>query len=193
MYARRGWACSSAGEHYVDIVGVTGSIPVTPTIQPLDSVATARRPSSSKLRKPRCRSRRQTHDGVSGDQLSITQQAVADALGLRRATGSEVCSRLEAEGLIDTRGAISGSTRRRFSSGAPANATGGCCGAADRLAATRFLIPVGTVPLIIRVRDGAARCQLGAACENVEPGQAAAAEPARIVLPRAAYAYDGKR
>ena len=24
-------ACSSAGEHYVDIVGVTGSIPVTPT------------------------------------------------------------------------------------------------------------------------------------------------------------------
>ena len=28
-----GWACSSAGEHYVDIVGVTGSIPVTPTIR----------------------------------------------------------------------------------------------------------------------------------------------------------------
>ena len=28
-----GWAYSSAGEHYVDIVGVTGSIPVTPTIQ----------------------------------------------------------------------------------------------------------------------------------------------------------------
>jgi hypothetical protein len=27
-------ACSSAGEHYVDIVGVTGSIPVTPTIFP---------------------------------------------------------------------------------------------------------------------------------------------------------------
>ena len=27
-----GWACSSAGEHYVDIVGVTGSIPVAPTI-----------------------------------------------------------------------------------------------------------------------------------------------------------------
>ena len=26
------WAYSSAGEHYVDIVGVTGSIPVTPTI-----------------------------------------------------------------------------------------------------------------------------------------------------------------
>ncbi len=29
------WACSSAGEHYVDIVGVTGSIPVTPTISSL--------------------------------------------------------------------------------------------------------------------------------------------------------------
>jgi hypothetical protein len=27
-----GWARSSAGEHYVDIVGVTGSIPVAPTI-----------------------------------------------------------------------------------------------------------------------------------------------------------------
>ena len=26
------WARSSAGEHYVDIVGVTGSIPVAPTI-----------------------------------------------------------------------------------------------------------------------------------------------------------------
>ena len=30
--AARNGACSSAGEHYVDIVGVTGSIPVTPTI-----------------------------------------------------------------------------------------------------------------------------------------------------------------
>src|SRR5215472_5721216 len=28
----RRWARSSAGEHYVDIVGVTGSIPVAPTI-----------------------------------------------------------------------------------------------------------------------------------------------------------------
>ncbi len=28
-----GWAYSSAGEHYIDIVGVTGSIPVTPTIR----------------------------------------------------------------------------------------------------------------------------------------------------------------
>ena len=27
-----GWAISSAGEHYIDIVGVTGSIPVSPTI-----------------------------------------------------------------------------------------------------------------------------------------------------------------
>ena len=27
-----GWAISSAGEHFVDIEGVTGSIPVSPTI-----------------------------------------------------------------------------------------------------------------------------------------------------------------
>ena len=27
------WAVSSAGEHHVDIVGVTGSIPVPPTTQ----------------------------------------------------------------------------------------------------------------------------------------------------------------
>ena len=33
--AHRNGACSSAGEHYVDIVGVTGSIPVTPTISPI--------------------------------------------------------------------------------------------------------------------------------------------------------------
>ena len=32
------WACSSAGEHYVDIVGVTSSILVTPTI-PFNSLA----------------------------------------------------------------------------------------------------------------------------------------------------------
>ena len=32
MYKKSEWAYSSAGEHYVDIVGVTGSIPVTPTI-----------------------------------------------------------------------------------------------------------------------------------------------------------------
>src|SRR5262245_54508609 len=37
--ARRAWARSSAGEHIVDIDGVTGSIPVAPTILP---VATAR-------------------------------------------------------------------------------------------------------------------------------------------------------
>lgn len=32
VYAPGRWACSSAGEHYVDIVGVTGSIPVLRTI-----------------------------------------------------------------------------------------------------------------------------------------------------------------
>ena len=30
--AKMVWGCSSAGEHFVDIEGVTGSIPVTPTI-----------------------------------------------------------------------------------------------------------------------------------------------------------------
>ena len=30
------WAVSSAGEHHVDIVGVTGSIPVPPTINTKD-------------------------------------------------------------------------------------------------------------------------------------------------------------
>ena len=33
VYAPHEWAYSSAGEHYIDIVGVTGSIPVTPTIR----------------------------------------------------------------------------------------------------------------------------------------------------------------
>ena len=32
MYLDLLWAYSSAGEHFVDIEGVTGSIPVTPTI-----------------------------------------------------------------------------------------------------------------------------------------------------------------
>ena len=38
-----GWAYSSAGEHFVDIEGVTGSIPVTPTIHsaPADPRQTA--------------------------------------------------------------------------------------------------------------------------------------------------------
>jgi hypothetical protein len=33
LWPKRPWARSSAGEHYVDIVGVTGSIPVAPTIK----------------------------------------------------------------------------------------------------------------------------------------------------------------
>ena len=32
------WGCSSAGEHFVDIEGVTGSIPVTPTSQVIEIV-----------------------------------------------------------------------------------------------------------------------------------------------------------
>lgn len=41
------------------------------------------------------------HDRVDGDLFSITQQAVADVLGLRRATVSEVCSQLMAAGLLN--------------------------------------------------------------------------------------------
>ena len=33
MLYMKDWAVSSAGEHHVDIVGVTGSIPVPPTIK----------------------------------------------------------------------------------------------------------------------------------------------------------------
>jgi hypothetical protein len=33
VISRRGWARSSAGEHCLDMAGVTGSIPVAPTIQ----------------------------------------------------------------------------------------------------------------------------------------------------------------
>ena len=41
-----GWAVSSAGEHYVDIVGVTGSIPVPPTISTIGKVHWRMRPVS---------------------------------------------------------------------------------------------------------------------------------------------------
>ena len=41
------------------------------------------------------------HDRVSGDSFEITQESVSRVLGLRRATVSEVCSRLLAAGVID--------------------------------------------------------------------------------------------
>lgn len=40
------------------------------------------------------------HDRVRGDSFLITQQAVSEVLGLRRATVNQVCSRLQADGLI---------------------------------------------------------------------------------------------
>ena len=40
---------------------------------------------------------------VSGETLELTQQALADVLGLRRATVSEACSRLEKDGLVHHR------------------------------------------------------------------------------------------
>jgi CRP-like cAMP-binding protein len=49
----------------------------------------------------------QAHDRVISDHFSITQRSVADVLGLRRATVSEVCSRLQDDGLIDySRGVV---------------------------------------------------------------------------------------
>jgi CRP-like cAMP-binding protein len=49
----------------------------------------------------------QAFDRVTADHFSVTQKTVADVLGLRRATVSEVCSRLQAGGLIDySRGVV---------------------------------------------------------------------------------------
>lgn len=42
----------------------------------------------------------QAHDRMTGDRFSITQQAVADALGLRRATVGQICSRFQSEELL---------------------------------------------------------------------------------------------
>lgn len=40
------------------------------------------------------------HDRVKGDKFQIAQQTVSEVLGLRRATVSEVCSRLQDAGII---------------------------------------------------------------------------------------------
>lgn len=48
------------------------------------------------------------HDSVDGDAFRLTQLAIAEVLGLRRATVSEVCSQLQAAGLLDyARGELS--------------------------------------------------------------------------------------
>lgn len=47
------------------------------------------------------------HDSVLGDRFELTQQALADVLGLRRATVSTACAALQAAGVIEySRGAV---------------------------------------------------------------------------------------
>jgi CRP-like cAMP-binding protein len=41
------------------------------------------------------------HDSVPGDRFALRQQVVAEALGLRRATVSAVCSQLQSDGVLD--------------------------------------------------------------------------------------------
>ena len=48
-----GRACSSAGEHYVDIVGVTGSIPVASTIFP-QGIASVEETALARSKTPVC-------------------------------------------------------------------------------------------------------------------------------------------
>jgi len=48
------------------------------------------------------------HDRVAGDRFLVTQQAISEILGLRRATVSAVCSSLQNQGIIEySRGAVS--------------------------------------------------------------------------------------
>lgn len=48
------------------------------------------------------------HDSGDGDHFNLTQQSVAEALGLRRATVSEICSQLQAAKLLNySRGDVS--------------------------------------------------------------------------------------
>jgi len=41
------------------------------------------------------------HDRVQGDRFLLTQQAMAESLGLRRATVSDICSQFQRAGLLD--------------------------------------------------------------------------------------------
>src|SRR5690349_9208159 len=68
----RFWARSSAGEHYLDMVGVTGSIPVAPTIRSPRTTETERarpRPFEKPSRSAKlCLSRRDRADILSFPQ-----------------------------------------------------------------------------------------------------------------------------
>lgn len=47
------------------------------------------------------------HDRIRGDSFALTQQALAEVLGLRRATISDICSRLQQAGILDySRGTV---------------------------------------------------------------------------------------
>ena len=49
----------------------------------------------------------EAHDRVQGDAFALTQVALGEALGLRRATVSDVCSELQAAGILDySRGTV---------------------------------------------------------------------------------------
>lgn len=75
-----GWAYSSAGEHYVDIVGVTGSIPVTPTILFQGLSETSLSPLSFRARAWDARLRR---PGRSGNIIirSVAERAASARIG----------------------------------------------------------------------------------------------------------------
>jgi CRP-like cAMP-binding protein len=57
------------------------------------------------------------HDCVVGDRFNLTQQVVAEVLGLRRATVNAICSELASEGLIEySRGDVTIANRARLES-----------------------------------------------------------------------------
>jgi CRP-like cAMP-binding protein len=55
----------------------------------------------------------QASDRVAGDSFQLTQQALSEVLGLRRATVSDVCSELQVAGILEySRGTVTVSDRR---------------------------------------------------------------------------------
>ena len=57
------------------------------------------------------------HDRITGDRFDLTQQTISTVLGLRRATVSEACSRLQAAGAIDySRGVMTVANRSNLES-----------------------------------------------------------------------------
>ncbi len=55
------------------------------------------------------------HDRIRGDRFAITQQALSDVLGLRRATVNDACSKLQQAGILDySRGVLTIVDRARL-------------------------------------------------------------------------------